>query len=80
MALLLLPIVWVPGHSHSIEATRANCSACLLTVLSTTILSVGVTAILLVRERRLLSEFAPQLAMLPSPCPLGRAPPRPFDR
>jgi len=80
MGLVLLPLLWVPGHSHSIGVYRAHCSACLLTVLSATILSVGAMAILLVRNWREHVAFSRQPVMLPCPSSRGRAPPRSFDR
>lgn len=80
MALVLLPIVWVPRHSHSIGTVPAHCSACLLTILSVTILAVGLTSILLVRDWRKPVQYSPQFVMLPCPSSPGRAPPRSFDR
>ncbi len=78
IVLVLLPVVLVPVHSHSIGTSRANCSACLVT-LSATILSLGATAVLLIRNWRERVEFSPQLVARPGRSSLGRAPPRFFD-
>lgn len=73
--LVLLPLVWVPGHSHSIGVARAHCSACLLTVFSTTILAAGVIAILLMRDWHEQVELSARLLARRTPSLLGRAPP-----
>lgn len=78
--LVLLPLVWVPGHSHSIGVTRTHCSACLLTVFSTTILAAGVIAILMMREWHEQVELSARLLARPTPSFLGRAPPRSTTR
>lgn len=78
MLLVLLPVFWVPTHSHRIGIYRVHCTACLLAVAKATILTATAAAIvvLLVRDWRERMEFSPRLVTLPNPSFLGRAPPR----
>ena len=75
MALVLLPLFWVPGHSHSIGVSRAHCSACLLALFSTATMSAGAIAILLMRDWREQLEFSTRVLVASNPSTRGRAPP-----
>jgi len=80
MLLVLLPLLWVPGHSHSIGVYRAHCSACLLTIFSATILSAVAIGILLMRGWREHVEFSALVLVKPARRFLGRGPPSSFER
>jgi len=75
MALVLLPTFWVPGHTHSIGVSRVHCSACLLTLISTTVQSAGIIAVLLLRDWHERIESSTLLLVTPNPVTRGRAPP-----
>jgi hypothetical protein len=79
MALVLLPVFWTPSHSHQVGLYRAHCSACLLAIFSSTILTAGAIAVLLVRDWRAQLDLPARLLVISSPSFLGRAPPPPFS-
>lgn len=77
IALLVLPLLWIPSHFHRGAAHRAHCAICLLATMSLSVLAAGVVAVTLALSRHAITEIPALAQALAKPRFHGRAPPTP---